>query len=427
MMYMTPKSRLLAVLILFMAFSVPVQAQQLVTPESLSLTVYADGAVYVEYGVAVDPTYPSVNVTLFGHVFVDLLVVDENGDPLGYSFVGETLIINTLGASFTKISYTTSDLTNKFGRYWSLNLSIPVATTIILPPEASILSLNVVPESIDSRDGHVMLLMPAGHVEVTYSIGIVGTKDYALVVISEAEKKVEEVKGYGIVVTEAEALLSQAKEAFDAGNYAHAEELAGKAKSLALQINETATQASAMIGAAEKAIEKAEGEGRTLGLEEAKGLLSQAKDEYDLGSYRQALDLAGQAKVRADEAESMPVSRPVGFPYLEIAVGVIGMAIIGFALYRLSRRPSKYVKEVHGVNLDKIFEERPDLRLEDREAVQFLAEAGGEAFESEIRERFKLPRTTVWRMIKRLEREGIVEIRKVGGQNLIKVRREYYR
>jgi uncharacterized membrane protein len=422
------KGRLsIVVLILFMTFLVPVQAQQPVTPESLSLTVYVDGAVYVEYGLSVDPTYPVVNVSLFGQVFEDLLVVDENGDPLGYSLDGGVLTVDTLGASFMKVSYTTYDLTNKIGRYWSLNLSVPVATTVILPPEASILSLNVVPVSIDSGDGYVLLLMPAGQVEVTYSIGIVGTREYALVMISEAEKKIEEVKGYGIIVTEAEALLSQAKEAFDKRNYAQAEELAGKAKNLALQINEVAGQASAMIDEAEKAIEKAEGEGRTLGLEEAKGFLSQAKDEFNLGNYQQALDLATQAKAKADEAVSAPVTKPAEFPYLEIIVGVVGIAIIGVALYKLSRRPPKYVKEVHEVDLDKIFGEKADLRLEDREAIQFLAEAGGEAFESEIRERFKLPRTTVWRMIKRLEREEIVEIRKVGGQNLIKIRPEYYK
>jgi len=414
------------ILALLVAFSVPVHAQQPAIPQNLTLTVYADGVVYVEYEIAVDPTYPAVNVSLFGHVFEDLLVVDENGDPLGYSIVGGTLTVDTLGASFAKISYTTPDLTNKFGRYWSLNLSVPIATTIILPPEASILSLNVVPESIDSGDGYVLLLMPAGPIEVTYSIGIVGTKEYALVVISEAEKVIEEVKGRGIMVTEAEDLLSKAKEAFDGGNYAQAEELAGEAKSLAIQINETATQASAMIGEAEKAVEEAESEGRTLGLEEAKGLLGQAKEEFGSGNYQLALDLAGQAKAKADEAETAPVSGPT-IPYLEIAVGAIGIAIMGFVLYRLSRRPSKYKKEVHEVDLDRIFEERPGLRLEDREALQFLAEAGGEAFESEIRDRFKLPRTTVWRMIKRLEREEIVEIRKVGGQNLIRIRPEYYK
>jgi uncharacterized membrane protein len=56
--------------------------------------------------------------------------------------------------------------------------------------------------------------------------------------------------------------------------------------------------------------------------------------------------------------------------------------------------------------------------------LQFLAEKEGAAFESEIRGKFLLPKTTIWRLVKRLEREELVEIRKAGGQNLIKLRYE---
>ncbi|RLI29372.1 MAG: hypothetical protein DRO46_02745 [Candidatus Hecatellales archaeon] len=65
---------------------------------------------------------------------------------------------------------------------------------------------------------------------------------------------------------------------------------------------------------------------------------------------------------------------------------------------------------------------REHLRPDDRELLGFLVESGGQAFEAEIRSHFRLPKTTVWRMIKRLEREGLVEVSKVGGQNLVKIR-----
>jgi len=64
---------------------------------------------------------------------------------------------------------------------------------------------------------------------------------------------------------------------------------------------------------------------------------------------------------------------------------------------------------------------RPYLRVEDKELLDFLVEKKGSTFESEIRKRFLLPRTSLWRLIKRLEREGIVEVSKIGGQNLIKI------
>jgi hypothetical protein len=72
----------------------------------------------------------------------------------------------------------------------------------------------------------------------------------------------------------------------------------------------------------------------------------------------------------------------------------------------------------------KIVDEKPHLRPEDQDVLRYLAEKEGAAFESEIRTRFQLPKTTIWRLVKRLEREELVEIRKAGGQNLIKLKFE---
>jgi uncharacterized membrane protein len=71
-----------------------------------------------------------------------------------------------------------------------------------------------------------------------------------------------------------------------------------------------------------------------------------------------------------------------------------------------------------------ILTEKPYLRPEDQEVLKFLAEKEGAVFESEIRSKFQIPKTTIWRLVKRLEREELVEIRKAGGQNLIKLRFE---
>jgi uncharacterized membrane protein len=68
--------------------------------------------------------------------------------------------------------------------------------------------------------------------------------------------------------------------------------------------------------------------------------------------------------------------------------------------------------------------EKPHLRPEDQQVLKFLAEKEGAVFESEIRIKFQIPKTTIWRLVKRLEREELVEIRKAGGQNLIKLRFE---
>ena len=69
-----------------------------------------------------------------------------------------------------------------------------------------------------------------------------------------------------------------------------------------------------------------------------------------------------------------------------------------------------------------IFTERPDLRDDDKELINFIYENGGQAFESELRKKFLQPRTTMWRAVKRLERHGIVEIEKRELQNLVKLK-----
>ena len=65
--------------------------------------------------------------------------------------------------------------------------------------------------------------------------------------------------------------------------------------------------------------------------------------------------------------------------------------------------------------------EKPDLREDDKEIIKFIHENGGSALESDLRKKFLLPRTTMWRAVKRLERHGLIEITKKDQQNLIKL------
>ena len=66
---------------------------------------------------------------------------------------------------------------------------------------------------------------------------------------------------------------------------------------------------------------------------------------------------------------------------------------------------------------------KSDLREDDKELVKFIFNNEGEALESELRKKFLQPRTTMWRAVKRLEREGVIEIEKKDLQNLVKLRK----
>ena len=215
---------------------------QEVTPENLVLTVYPDGFVFFDFALLVDPTFPTQNITVFGQVLEDLLVVDGNGLPLGYSLNGSTLSVYNLGTNEIDITYLTQDATSKEGKYWTLTLDAPINTRIILPVEATIISLNKVPEMIETNNNKVTLLMTSGLIEVTYVIGVLGTQEHARVVLDDTETLIAQIQNLGIIVTEAETKLQDAENAFGLGNYAEAETLGNEAKNLAIQINQTATQ-----------------------------------------------------------------------------------------------------------------------------------------------------------------------------------------
>jgi len=70
---------------------------------------------------------------------------------------------------------------------------------------------------------------------------------------------------------------------------------------------------------------------------------------------------------------------------------------------------------------EAIFKIKRDLREDDKEIINFISANGGQAYESELRKKFLQPRTTMWRAVKRLERQGIIEIEKKDLQNIVKL------
>jgi uncharacterized membrane protein len=93
------------------------------------------------------------------------------------------------------------------------------------------------------------------------------------------------------------------------------------------------------------------------------------------------------------------------------------------AFIRLRKPAPRTLK--YKYDLDALFEANPYLRLDDKEVLRFLADAGGEAFAAEVRDRFDVPRTSLWRMIRRLEGEGVIEVEAVGGQSLVRISPKY--
>lgn len=272
----------------------PALSQEYATWESLTLTVFSDGFVLVDYKLLVNQSSPTINVTLLGQTFEDLIVVDEKGLPLDYFLINEEMVVYTLGANKTRITYFTQDLTSKIGGYWTLIVDVPTNATLELPIEAYVISLNVVPITIESSDSQITLIMPTGSIDVTY-------------VISRQ--------------------------------------------------------------------------------------LSRPSLNYEL------------------------------LAMLAISVAIFGV-ILAYGFWRTKKR-LKPPEEKQQIDVERIYKKHKDLRVEEKEAIQILVEKQGTAFEAELYAKLNLPRTTTWRMLKRLEKMGIIEIKKSRRQNIVSIKAKY--
>ena len=336
------------------------------TPTGIKAAIYADGVVEITYRLDVDPTLARVRVPLFGAQLTDLFVVNQDGLPLNAVLSGSTATVDTLGAGEVTVTYTTQDLTTKVGTLWTFNITSPVNTFALLPSGSTVVDLSDVPLSVGTVNEGPTITMATGNISISYVLAAVGAKDHAQSVIQDAQATISRVKAKGISTAEADSLFAQAQGSFALGDYLKAEQLAAQAQASALQAQEAAIQ-PALPG----------------------GMLLYA-----------VLILVG---VGALTAVFLVRRKPRASPALPV-------------------RPPNIDKS--HVNLEAIFSKN-DLRVDDKEVLRFLAQNGGEAFANEIRDRFEIPRTSAWRLIKRLIGMGIVEERKVGGQSLICVVRKY--
>jgi len=142
-------------------------------------------------------------------------------------------------------------------------------------------------------------------------------------------------------------------------------------------------------------------------------------------------------KTEIDYLFSNTISNPIPdtetetnyFSYAIIG-GVIIIILIGAVI--IIRTKQKNLKPVNHnsiieknniLDIETIFKLKPDLREDDKELVEFIFNNDGEVLESDLRKKFLQPRTTMWRAVKRLEREGVIKIEKKDLQNLVKLRK----
>ena len=117
-------------------------------------------------------------------------------------------------------------------------------------------------------------------------------------------------------------------------------------------------------------------------------------------------------------------------------IGVLSAVVVAGTIIIIKRKQSKSSPVLQSEvisgsktnidlpNTETIFNLRPEMREDDKEIVKFVFANGGQVLESDLRKKFLQPRTTMWRAVKRLERQGVIEISKKDLQNLVTLKKE---
>ena len=278
------KSRALPIIMIALLLLPQVSAY---TISSLVLAVYPDGYVKTEYEILPEDYSSQIELPLIGGHYENVIVEDENGNPLDFRLENGTLFIYPGDAEIVTVSYYTPDITSKEGIVWTVNVSSGVPFEVVLPEGTVVVDLSDVPLEINGTS----ITMPPGNQSISYVLGesrsYEGTTD-------------EDTSGSGIPV---KALLAT------------------------------------------------------------------------------------------------------------VAV-LAGGAVAG------------YWFKIRGRKIDvEALLESDELRDEEKQAIRYLLEHGGRASQAKIRDALGLPKTTAWRMFRRLEEKGFIKIIRGRKENWVELRR----
>ena len=436
------------------------------TISSLFIALFSDGTALIEQDVVVNPFLPNTAVVLYGKTVDGLNAMDYKGKSIEYQFgqqPGE-VVINSSGITNARLSYETPDLVNKQGRTWTFSFNSTTGFSLKLPTNSTIIDLGKqFPASVTQIGEQGLLTFHPGHIQISYVIGYLGTESQSNASIESAVIAVKEAKNRypGIILADAQTLLQQALISKASKKYSDAEKFSTVANDLTVNITRGYVASQIAIGAGQLQVRKAAEIGHDTSA--ARALLSQADNEFSKGHYNLVKGLVDEAiiSIGNNASNSSPVYAILGGIAVASTVVVIVLRKkinlkrlrlgvehdVGDTLSDISSesrpppqqssslpKPSAPTREEPGLPartaeqtalsriVTRILAEKPHLRPEDQGVLMYLAEKDGAAFESELRNKFLLPKTTIWRLVKRLEREGLIEIRKAGGQNLIKLR-----
>lgn len=366
---------LLVVFLIIIIFSnIVIAADELdFTVDSTDLQIYRDGLVHVTQILSVNDTFPAITVSLLNSSVSNFIVVDENQTVLDYVLDESNLTIFTLGTEKVTIQYDTNSLTKKDFEVWSLIINSQFNLSVLLPEGSSIVYMNEIPSSIDIEDEKITLSLYPTPWEISYIISSLVPEDFQV-----TELNISPLTAF--VGEEITISVSVANLGGQTGSF-----------SIPLIVNQTIQET--------RTVTLASGQTEIVDFK----IIKQMPGTYNI----EVEGLTGILSVASESSKLFPIE------YLIATIIAIITVLIFIFIYKKRR-----------VNVDKIFRDFPQLNTEEKNVILFLSENEGKAFESQIRERFPdIPRTSLWRLVKRLEKLEIIKVVKIGLENQVELRK----
>jgi len=437
---------------------------------SMFIGIFSNGDALIQQDIKSNPSAKEISIDLLGTNVTNLDVKNYSSHSLSsYVIVkSKELRIKPQGSADIRITYITPTVVDKQDRTWTFSINSTSIFTVKLPSDAVVTSLGDHQPKLIRRLGEQELLtFEPGKSTVKYILGYVGTREQAETALISARNDIIAAQSnfVGINLTRAEVLLEEAHVALDKGNLVDAERLGSNSSSLVNKISTDFELAKESIRNAKERMSRAQQ--MKLNVNQAESLLSQSNRNFAIGNYADAINLAGMAieslgnKPESKDYSVLPI---IGVISSIVVAGLVIMLFMklksrknyynsgnvnirksildDFLHHNTSQEKSKHSESEPASNLDlpirnfdqgikedihldlrKLVETKllnhNDLHEEDQKVIYFLADKGGSAFEAEIRTKFILPKTSLWRLVKRLERLELIEVTKMSGQNLL--------
>ena len=435
---------------------------------SVFIGILSNGDSIVQYDLRLKSNTSEITLPLIGGNINEILVRNYLSKYLAYTFnsVTNEIKINSQNESQIRITYQTPDLVNKQEREWSFLIDSAFPFTVKLPNDAVVTNLGEQsPSLIRKLGGQNLLSFDKGRISIDYVIGYAGTREQATISINSAELDLAKAENehLGINLGSVKDILLNAKTALNQSNFIDAERLATNASDWSSRITESFKVSKDMMSNATRKIE--EFQDMNVDTSQASEFVSKSNIEFSQGNYPKAIEYATLA------LNSLDVPRQEQ-PFLYSSTAyllLIPLAVsVGFFILRKYKRKSNpqmqdTVNKNDPYNSDNqtniykknsfieqqssgeeqtnrevtpeksnlqnfvsdAIRQKGNLKPEEKDILLYISEKEGAAFEGEIRNKFILPKTSLWRLIKRLERENLIEVTKIGGQNLIKLKLSY--